>query len=182
MASPGVTKTMMAGAMKELMACRPLEKISVGEIVAQCNLNRNSFYYHFKDKFDLVNWIFYTEFAAEMQAGEDETAWDSIERMLRFFYSNKAFYVNALSVSGQNSFAEYFMDILKAILLARAEGHFEDREDREFCAQLLADTFLVTIIRWLRTGAKMPPEKLAALLERVVTGAAMKLTQGLEEA
>ena len=38
------------------------EKISVSDICERCGMNRKSFYYHFKDKYDLVNWIFDTEF------------------------------------------------------------------------------------------------------------------------
>lgn len=58
MPSPGITKRLLAEAMKTFMQERPLTKISVGDLVDECGLNRNSFYYHFKDKYDLVNWIF----------------------------------------------------------------------------------------------------------------------------
>ena len=62
MAYSNITKTMMADAMKELMSEKPFAKISVGDICERCGMNRKSFYYHFKDKYDLVNWIFQTEF------------------------------------------------------------------------------------------------------------------------
>ena len=32
-------------------------------------MNRKSFYYHFRDKYDLVNWIFYVDFIERMEAG-----------------------------------------------------------------------------------------------------------------
>ena len=43
--------------MKELMKRKSLEKITVSDIVQNCGLNRQTFYYHFQDKYDLVNWI-----------------------------------------------------------------------------------------------------------------------------
>ena len=94
--------------MKELMAERPMEKIRIGDIVERCNMNRQSFYYHFKDKYDLVNWIFYTEFFADIQRSFDKPGWELIEGMCQFFYDNRVFYTNALQVRGQNSFSEYF--------------------------------------------------------------------------
>ena len=58
MADSNITKRALASALKELMESTPFSKITVSDICAKCNMNRKSFYYHFKDKFDLVNWIF----------------------------------------------------------------------------------------------------------------------------
>ena len=44
-----------------LLEDRPVDKITVKDIVEDCQINRNTFYYHFKDKYDVINWIFYTE-------------------------------------------------------------------------------------------------------------------------
>ena len=44
--------------MKKLMKEKPFAKISVIDICEGCGMNRKSFYYHFKDKYDLVNWNF----------------------------------------------------------------------------------------------------------------------------
>ena len=52
------TKQLLAQSLQELMATTPLEKISVNDIVDHANVGRNTFYYHFEDKYDLVNWYF----------------------------------------------------------------------------------------------------------------------------
>ena len=62
MADSNITKLALSNALKELLAERPFEKISVSDICQKCSMNRKSFYYHFRDKYDLVNWIFDTEF------------------------------------------------------------------------------------------------------------------------
>ena len=49
MAEAGVTKKVLAYALKSLMASRPLSKITVGDICEACDMNRKSFYYHFRD-------------------------------------------------------------------------------------------------------------------------------------
>jgi len=53
-----ITKRTLAAPLKELMNEEALPKITVGDICDHCGITRKSFYYHFKDKFDLVNWIF----------------------------------------------------------------------------------------------------------------------------
>ena len=60
MADSNITKRALATSLKELMLEQPFDKINVAQICARCNMNRKSFYYHFKDKYDLVNWIFDT--------------------------------------------------------------------------------------------------------------------------
>ena len=62
MPDSNITKKALAMAMKELMEQIPFSKISVSDICEKCGMNRKSFYYHFKDKYDLVNWIFDVEF------------------------------------------------------------------------------------------------------------------------
>ena len=66
-ADSNLTKRALAAAMKELMEQMPFSKISVSDIAEQCGMNRKSFYYHFKDKYDLVNWIFDMEYLAVFQ-------------------------------------------------------------------------------------------------------------------
>ena len=62
MADSNITKSALASALKELMETTPFAKITVSDICAKCNMNRKSFYYHFKDKFGLVNWIYDVEY------------------------------------------------------------------------------------------------------------------------
>ena len=62
MDSAGMTKLALARAMKAMAREIPFSKITVEDLCARCGLNRTSFYYHFKDKYDLANWIFDTEY------------------------------------------------------------------------------------------------------------------------
>ena len=59
MSDSNLTKNALAASMKKLMREKPFDKISVSDICIDCGINRKSFYYHFRDKYDLVNWIFY---------------------------------------------------------------------------------------------------------------------------
>lgn len=52
------TKLWIADKMKSLMAKKSLDKIRVTEICREAQIERQTFYYHFRDKYDLVAWIF----------------------------------------------------------------------------------------------------------------------------
>lgn len=49
------TRKEFAAALKKLMDIKPINKITVRELVAECGMNRNSFYYHFEDIYALFN-------------------------------------------------------------------------------------------------------------------------------
>lgn len=51
------TKTALAGSLKKFMEKKPLGKITVSEIIADCNVNRKTFYYHFEDIYSLLKWM-----------------------------------------------------------------------------------------------------------------------------
>ena len=106
MADSNITKHALAVALQELMEEIPFEKINVAQICERCNMNRKSFYYHFKDKYDLVNWIFDTQFIALIKDEQLRTNYDAhwalIEKACDYFYQNHLFYRKALQIKGQN--------------------------------------------------------------------------------
>ena len=117
MPSSQQTKQCFVQSMKQLLAHKPLEEISVGDIAAHSGMSRNTFYYHFQDKYDLVNWIFRTESAAFLAKAPTRDNWQDILRQLcRYFEENRAFYRNALAYTGQNSLREYLFDTFSGVV------------------------------------------------------------------
>ncbi len=56
-----ITKIWIADKMREIMKHKPIDKIRVTEICKAAEIGRPTFYYHFKDKYDLVAWMFCTD-------------------------------------------------------------------------------------------------------------------------
>ena len=52
------TLFLFAKAIKSLIKKQPLDKITVTDIVSTAGKTRQTFYRHFQDKYDLVNWYF----------------------------------------------------------------------------------------------------------------------------
>lgn len=55
------TKRALAAALKKAMEKKPLSKITVSELITECNINRKTFYYHFCDIYALLKWMFEEE-------------------------------------------------------------------------------------------------------------------------
>lgn len=173
MAESNQTKRVLAETMKAMMTQRPFAKISVGDLCLACGMNRKSFYYHFRDKYDLVNWIFQTEFLATIQEDLHRSAKAALESLCRYFYANRVFYYHALSVQGQDSFQDYFREVLDPVIRSYALELFDTQsEDAEFFVNFFSDALIVAILRWLSNRNCMPPERFTALLYRSVEGSA----------
>ena len=169
-----ITKRALAESLKELMESQPLEKISVGDICERCGMNRKSFYYHFKDKYDLVNWIFYSEFLLRARDIQYETSWDFFSSICTYFYENRRFYIRAFETQGQNSFTDYVGEVLHPIASAYLSEEFEEDSDNQYYADFFTDAFRASIIRWLRQYPEMTPDRIVELFRKAVYGIARK--------
>ncbi len=147
-----MTKNALADSMKKLMRQRSFEKISVSDICNDCGINRKSFYYHFRDKYDLVNWIFYVGFIGEMDLSGYATGWDLMEDMCEYFYREREFYRAALKIDGQNSFQEYLVDTMQPLAVFFLQDVLPHNADDAFFIAFITDALLTSIVRWLSGG------------------------------
>ncbi|MDO5424652.1 MAG: TetR/AcrR family transcriptional regulator C-terminal domain-containing protein [Eubacteriales bacterium] len=159
MADSNITKRALADAMKKLLEEKSFSKVSVADICEECGMNRKSFYYHFKDKYDLMNWIFDTEFIQVIQKRDDWEIWDLLKALCDFFYKNWSFYRKALAVTGQNSFSEHFHELLYNSLRANLRQRTGLEKVNEFQAMFFADAFVMAVRRWLLGESGMKPEE-----------------------
>ena len=167
MADSNVTKNALASAIKHLMKVRGFEKISVSEICKECGMNRKSFYYHFKDKYDLVNWIFYVDFLEKLQIASYESGWDALEDLCVRFHEDRDFYLEALKIEGQNSFHDYVIDTLRPLIAYFTDDVFKDGPEKEFFYVFFADAFLHAITRWLEDDRQMQPHEFVGNLRGI---------------
>ena len=121
--------------------------------------------------------LFQTEFLTAVQRRPYESTWALIGDLCEYFYENRAFYHNALSVEGQNSFQDYFREILAPVMRAYAEDLFEgEGEDADFFINFFSDALIAAMLRWLSNRNCMPPDRFTRLLRRSVLGGAQVLS------
>ena len=70
-----LTKRALAESLKALLAQKPLSKITISDITAHCGMNRMTFYYHFQDIYDLIDWICQEEGGRALQGRKDYRTW-----------------------------------------------------------------------------------------------------------
>lgn len=158
MADSNTTKRALASALKDLMQQIPFQKISVADVCQKCDMNRKSFYYHFRDKYELMNWIFDMDFIKVMDTAPADDPIAALMALGRIMYDNRGFYRNALAVQGQNSLREHIHEILRPLLQERLKEALID-EDSSFYVEFFLDALINTTFYWVSDENCEPPEK-----------------------
>ena len=100
-----ITKLWIADRMRELMKHNPIEKIRVTEICREADIERPTFYYHFRDKYDLMAWMFCAE-----ACGTDIASEASAAAALNSMKREILFYRRAYEDVSQNALWRYMVD------------------------------------------------------------------------
>lgn len=181
------TRQGLDAALRELLKQRPLEQLRVRELTERCGLRRQSFYYHFKDVYDLFAWSVQQEKALLLRRQEDCLTWrEAFLDLLDRAAESRAFYRAVLDQGGQEGLRDLVpLDrMLVAVQTyyrdrsgARPDPEAEERERR--CGEAVLLSLLES---WIRGGLTMPPEEIAGALEQTVKqSAAGAVWQTLQE-
>ena len=167
MAESTITKKAIADSLKELTKTKTFDKISVKDISEKCGINRQTFYYHFEDKFALLKWIYETDLLDKYLQDVSFDNWNiKLEQILTDMTLDKHFYINTINHT-ENYIQEY--------LLVQAQKIFEQAitvidksvndekhksvsdAQRNFIARFFAYGSCGMIIEWVSHGMEETP-------------------------
>lgn len=110
------TKRNLAAVLKEKMAKKPLEQITIQELTEACGMQRRAFYYHFEDIYALVKWMFQEEAISLLQQQEGTLLWqEGLLQLFHYLEENKAVCLCALRSSGHDALKRFFGADLEGI-------------------------------------------------------------------
>lgn len=169
--SSEATKKMMCASLKKLMAKKPLHKISVREITEGCGLNRQTFYYHFEDIYDLVEWMYQEEAIKLLAEHEGILIWqDGLLQLFKYIQENKAVCLCTLNSMGHQHLKHLFYnnvsDIIRHAVFTFGEDNPNKSEEYGNFLTLFYTTSLAGLLEsWLRGEIDQTPEQLIALID-----------------
>ena len=160
-------KYRLAEAMKGCMRRAPLEKITVGEIVEACGTTRQTFYRHFKDKYDLVNWYFDKILLESFEhMGEGRTVLEGRVNKFHYIEKEKLFFRAAFKNDDQNNLRDHDFHLIQAFYTERIEGKTGRKipERLRFLLELYCQGSIHMTVQWVTGKIKSTPEEMARLL------------------
>lgn len=154
------TKAAFASALKQTMAVKPMNKITVKDLVELCGVNRQTFYYHFNDVYDLLEWVFEEDANRVLPKQIVYDHWrEDVLAFFEYLYENHTFALNVYNSSSRLYMLRFLHERLEGCIRGFTEivceGYNIDRQDFEFIIAFYANGIVGLISRWLDAG--MPP-------------------------
>lgn len=161
------TEQLLADTLKELMSNESLDRITVQELSSACNIKRQTFYYHFRDIYDLLTWMFLNENALINKEVKD---WKEMVKMItKYANKNKNFVKHILESSARDLFEQFvysyfYSQILRQFVTFDKENRFTS-EERKFYVTYYTSAMTSCVILWIDQGMKEKVEDLLIKLE-----------------
>ncbi|MBR5872191.1 MAG: TetR/AcrR family transcriptional regulator C-terminal domain-containing protein [Oscillospiraceae bacterium] len=162
------TKQIFADAIVELSKTKPLEKITVQNIVDYCEAGRQTFYNHFKDKEDLIAYVYISD---EKKCLEHLKAGYSLKERVKLildtFIEKKQFYVSAYITSGQNSLGDIILEHYFSFYTEQIAEKFGKKtvdEKLENAIRFHCYGAIYCVREWMKGGMRRSSEEIAEIM------------------
>ncbi|MCI8539546.1 MAG: TetR family transcriptional regulator [Oscillospiraceae bacterium] len=169
------TKHALEASLKELLQQKPLNKITVSEIAENCEVNRMTFYYHFKDIYDLVEWCCVEDAAKALKGKKSFLTWQ--EGFLNTFHvilENKLFVKNVYRSISKEQITAYIgplvHDLVLGVVKELSAGMTVSEADQKFIAGFYEYAFLGIVRDWIERDMKEDPEEIVSRTSILVHG------------
>ncbi len=166
----------LAESLKRLTVKMPFEKITIKQITDGAGVIRVTFYNHFQDKYDLLEWIVREQILSPVRVLISNHMFrETLVLIFRNLQKDKEFYAHAVKIEGQNSFTEIgertFYEFLYSIFSEMINK--DDPKHPWLTAEYLAKYYAVSmnfvVMEWIREDMIAPPEEMATVYEYIAT-------------
>lgn len=179
-------KVALAESFKDLVKQVPIDKITIKDITDRAGVIRVTFYNHFQDKYDLLEWIIRNEILAPIDILLGNKM---IKEALIIIFNNvlkdKEFYRKVAKLDGQNSF-EYIVnaciydilyDFIKNTSGSRSSKH--PWLTNEHLAMYYAQSMTFIVVNWIKTGMSATPEEMAITYEYLIDNSMIDIVKDM---
>ena len=152
-----MTKRALVASLKELLAEKPLDKITVTDLTEHCGVNRMTFYYHFKDIYDLVEWACIEDATAALAGKKTADTWsEGLAQIFEAVYDNKPFVLNAYRSLDRERMERFLYsltaDLIRGVIDEKSQQIAASEEDKAFIADFYKYSFVGLMLDWIRRG------------------------------
>lgn len=169
------TKRALEESLKQMLLKKPLDKITIADIAEDCGISRMTFYYHFKDIYDLVEWSCVEDAARALDGKKTYDTWQ--QGFLQIFEAvkdNKPFILNVYRSVSREQVELYLYkltyDLIVGVVSEQAAGMNVSDADQKFIADFYKYGFVGLMLDWVKHDMKEDPGRIVARLDTLIHG------------
>ncbi len=170
-----ITKRAISASLKNLLREKSLNKITVQEIADDCGINRQTFYYHFQDIYDLVEWTCIEDTDKVLKENRTYATWQ--EGFLAVFdlaKKDKIFIDNIYRSVSLEMLEQYLYrlvyPLLKNVVDEKSKGRSVRDENKKYIADFYKYAFVGVLLEWVRHDMKESPRDIVDRVSKIVGG------------
>lgn len=180
MSTSHVTKNALALSLKQLMKQTPINKITVKMVTDTCGVTRHTFYNHFHDVYDLLNWIFENEVIDELDQCCSLNNWKAgLFLVLQYTLDNKTICINTTKSLGREHLEMFlcktFTKVLEGVINDITRVMNVDEKIKKETAVFFSYAITGQFLEWINTGLKEKKEDVADRVERMLDGTILRI-------
>lgn len=169
------TKKAIAYTFKDLLKEKPFNKITINDIARKSDINRQTFYYHFQDIRDLVEWIFIEKVDTILNNKNEYEKWeDKFLSIFEILKEEKVFVTNIYhSVSIEilrTNLYKLVYPIMYEEIIKKSIGKNLSEEDEVFITNFYKYAFVSIVLDWVEKGMVEDPKLIVSKVSNLVTG------------
>ena len=169
------TKRALEASLKKLLLRKPLNNITINDITEDCGVNRMTFYYHFKDIYDLVDWILVEDATEALEGHQDFETWsDAFRDMLEKVQANRVLVLNVYRSISREQVEQYLYKLLDPMLKEFADRECRDitvqDDDKQFVVDFYKYALVGVVLEWIRRDMKTEPAVMVERMGRMLQG------------
>ena len=157
-------KYRLADAAKRSLREGSVDSLTVSRIAREAGVTRQTFYRHFVDKYDLVNWYFDKLLLESFEhMGSGRTVREGYERKFEFIRQESVFFRAAFRSNAQNSLRDHDLELILRFFtdLIRKKTGREPDPDQAFLLELYCSGAIAMTVNWVLGGMTESPQVLA---------------------
>lgn len=173
--SKSTTKIAIATAYFDLLAEKPINKITVNDITEKCEINRQTFYYHFHDIIDLTEWVCETIGSKTLKDNKTYDTWQ--EGFLSIFTvikKDQKIVENIYQFSPKGYIYNYLYKLtyglIYDVLVEESKDMVVREEDMKFIVDFYKYSFVGVVIGWIENGMKEDPKAIVDRIDMIMSG------------
>lgn len=170
-----ITKRALEESLKRMLLKKPVNKITISDITEDCGINRMTFYYHFRDIYDLIEWACVEDAAKALDGKKTYDTWQ--QGFLQIFQAvldNKPFIQNVYNSVSREQVETYLytltQNLLMGVIEEKAEGIEIRDTDKNFIADFYKFAFIGLLLDWIKNGMRKDPQQIVDQLSILIDG------------